>query len=465
MITLENRFFPVRSAICFIIEGGIIILSVLSGFLFIKAIGRAGEITLVDVLIRGVVVAVFCQSCMYMLDLYDLRQSPSWGELFFSLVFAVGIVCIGIGMISYIHPRFGIEGEMYYITILFVACLLLVWRASFAYYLENISPRETVLIVGTGQAARQMGNEILGSKQLGLKLVGFIGETDGENGTEAIDGSMVLGGYNVIPDIVREKKVKKVVVAIDERRGGSPVGELLDIKVRGCEVVEWQPFFERLSGRIPIDNLSPSFFIFNEGFRKSRTLLIPRRIASQVLSFFAIILLSPVFLIVGILIKLDSPGPVIYSQERVGQYGKVFRIYKFRSMRKDAEKDGAPRWASKNDARITRFGRIIRGLRFDELPQLFNVLIGDIDLVGPRPERPEFVEKLQKIIPYYSLRHTLKPGLTGWAQVMFMYSGSIEESKEKLQYDLFYIKNMSLKLDLLIMFRTFKIVLLGRGAR
>ena len=465
MITLENRFFPVRSAICFIIEGGIIILSVLSGFLFIKAIGRAGEITLVDVLIRGVVVAVFCQSCMYMLDLYDLRQSPSWGELFFSLVFAVGIVCIGIGMISYIHPRFGIEGEMYYITILFVACLLLVWRASFAYYLENISPRETVLIVGTGQAARQMGNEILGSKQLGLKLVGFIGETDGENGTEAIDGSMVLGGYNVIPDIVREKKVKKVVVAIDERRGGSPVGELLDIKVRGCEVVEWQPFFERLSGRIPIDNLSPSFFIFNEGFRKSRTLLIPRRIVSQVLSFFAIILLSPVFLIVGILIKLDSPGPVIYSQERVGQYGKVFRIYKFRSMRKDAEKDGAPRWASKDDARITRFGRIIRGLRFDELPQLFNVLIGDIDLVGPRPERPEFVEKLQKIIPYYSLRHTLKPGLTGWAQVMFMYSGSIEESKEKLQYDLFYIKNMSLKLDLLIMFRTFKIVLLGRGAR
>ena len=465
MIILENRFFPVRSAICFIIEGGIIILSVLSGFLFIKAIGRAGEITLVDVLIRGVVVAVFCQSCMYMLDLYDLRQSPSWGELFFSLVFAVGIVCIGIGMISYIHPRFGIEGEMYYITILFVACLLLVWRASFAYYLENISPRETVLIVGTGQAARQMGNEILGSKQLGLKLVGFIGETDGENGTEAIDGSMVLGGYNVIPDIVREKKVKKVVVAIDERRGGSPVGELLDIKVRGCEVVEWQPFFERLSGRIPIDNLSPSFFIFNEGFRKSRTLLIPRRIASQVLSFFAIILLSPVFLIVGILIKLDSPGPVIYSQERVGQYGRVFRIYKFRSMRKDAEKDGAPRWASKDDARITRFGRIIRGLRFDELPQLFNVLIGDIDLVGPRPERPEFVEKLQKIIPYYSLRHTLKPGLTGWAQVMFMYSGSIEESKEKLQYDLFYIKNMSLKLDLLIMFRTFKIVLLGRGAR
>lgn len=280
-----------------------------------------------------------------------------------------------------------------------------------------------------------------------------------------IDGGMMIGNFEGIPDIVREKRVKKVVVAMNERRGGSPVKELLGIKVAGCEVVEWQPFFERLSGRIPIDNLPPSFFIYNEGFRKSRILLLLRRIVSQSLSACAIILLSPLFLIVGVLIMLDSPGPVIYSQERVGQYGRAFRIYKFRSMEKDAEKDGAPRWASKNDTRITRFGRVIRGLRIDELPQLFNVLLGDIDLVGPRPERPAFVEKLEKIIPYYSLRHTLKPGLTGWAQVMFPYGGSIEESKEKLQYDLFYIKNMSLNLDLLILFRTMKIVLLGRGAR
>lgn len=465
MITLENRFFPVRSAICFLIEGGIIILSVLSGFLLIKAIGHSAEITLEDALIRGLIVAVFCQTCMYMLDLYDLKQSHSLGELFFSLIFAVGIVCIGIGIVSYLHPRFGIEGEMYYLTIIFVASLLLFWRTSFAYYLENIAPKENILIVGTGEAARMMGQEILASKRLGFQLVGFVGASRGGDGTKTIDGAMVFDRYDGIPDIVREKRVKKVVVAMNERRGGSPVRELLGIKVAGCEVVEWQPFFERLSGRIPIDDLPPSFFIFNEGFRKSRILLFTRRIVSQTLSACAIIMLSPLFLIVGVLIKLDSQGPVIYSQERVGQHGKVFRIYKFRSMQKDAEKDGAPRWASKNDTRITRFGRIIRGLRIDELPQLFNVLIGDIDLVGPRPERPEFVEKLEKIIPYYSLRHTLKPGLTGWAQVMFMYSGSIEESKEKLQYDLFYIKNMSLNLDLLILFRTLKIVLLGRGAR
>lgn len=170
-------------------------------------------------------------------------------------------------------------------------------------------------------------------------------------------------------------------------------------------------------------------------------------------------------LVVALLIKIDSPGPVFYSQERVGQNGKTFRIFKFRSMRNDAEKEGAAQWAAKNDPRITRVGKYLRLSRIDELPQMFNVLMGHIDLVGPRPERPEFVAELQKMIPYYSLRHTVKPGLTGWAQVMFTYCGTIEESREKLQYDLFYIKNLSIKLDLLILFRTLKIVILGRGAR
>ena len=178
-----------------------------------------------------------------------------------------------------------------------------------------------------------------------------------------------------------------------------------------------------------------------------------------------LVLLLPVFLVVAILIKLDSSGPVLYSQIRVGQNNKPIRIYKFRSMRNDAEKNGDAVWAVENDPRVTRVGHFLRKTRIDELPQLFNVLIGELEFVGPRPERPEFVEKLQSLIPYYALRHTVKPGITGWAQVMFHYGSTIDESKEKLQYDLFYIKNMSLKLDLLILFHTFKIVLLGRGAR
>ena len=254
-------------------------------------------------------------------------------------------------------------------------------------------------------------------------------------------------------------------MAITERRGEYPVKEMLALRVSGYQVVEWPGFFEKLSGRIPIDNLAPSFFIFNEGFRKSRVLLWFRRVLSAIVSAVFLVLLLPVYLVVSIFIKFDSPGPVLYSQIRVGQDNKPIRIYKFRSMRNDAEKNGDAVWAVENDPRITRVGRFLRKTRIDELPQLFNVLLGELEFVGPRPERPEFVEKLQSLIPYYSLRHTVKPGITGWAQVMFHYSGTIDESKEKLQYDLFYIKNMSLKMDLLILFQTFKIVLLGRGAR
>jgi len=254
-------------------------------------------------------------------------------------------------------------------------------------------------------------------------------------------------------------------VAITERRGEYPVKEMLALRVAGIPVLEWPGFFEKLSGRIPIDSLAPSFFIFNEGFRKSKFLLMLRRFVSAILAAVVLVFLLPFFLVVAILITLDSPGPVLYSQIRVGQNNKPIRIYKFRSMQNDAEKNGDAVWAVENDPRITRVGHFLRKTRIDELPQLFNVLIGELEFVGPRPERPEFVEKLQDLIPYYGLRHTVKPGITGWAQVMFHYGSSIDESKEKLQYDLFYIKNMSLKLDLLILFHTFKIILLGRGAR
>jgi sugar transferase (PEP-CTERM system associated) len=265
--------------------------------------------------------------------------------------------------------------------------------------------------------------------------------------------------------IIEQHGVDKVVVAITERRGEYPVKEMLALRVRGCQVVEWPGFFEKLSGRIPIDSLAPSFFIFNEGFRKSVILLSIRRILSVIVATVLLVLLLPVFLIVAVFIKLDTSGHVLYSQIRVGQHDRPIRIYKFRSMRNDAEKNGDAVWAVENDPRVTRVGRFLRKTRIDELPQLFNVLIGELDFVGPRPERPEFVEKLKNLIPYYALRHTVKPGITGWAQVMFHYGSSIDESKEKLQYDLFYIKNMSLKLDLFILFHTYKIVLLGRGAR
>jgi sugar transferase (PEP-CTERM system associated) len=465
LITLENRFFPLRCAVCFFVEGGIINVSVIVSFLILQGGGVDGTtLQYFDAILSGMVVAFFCQTCMYLLDMYDLNISQSWGELFFSLLFAVGVVCIGIGGLTYLIPEFGIEGKMYYLTILFVAVFLMLWRIAFDFYLARIAPKESILILGTGEMARAMGEEVRRRERFGFRLAGYVGgETD--NTVRAVAGGDIIGSYADLQDIVRRNRIRKVVVAIDERRGGYPVEELLSLRVKGCQVLEWPGFFEKLSGRIAIDNLSPSDFIFQEGFRKSRFLLYSRRLVSLLASFFLLVPLLPILLVVAVLIKLDSSGPVFYTQERVGKAGRFFRIVKFRSMRQDAEEDGGPRWASVNDPRITRFGKFLRMSRLDEVPQLINVLKGDLDLVGPRPERPAFVKQLSRTIPYYSLRHTVRPGLTGWAQVMFMYCGTLEESKQKLQYDLFYIKNMSVKLDLLILFKTIKIVLLARGSR
>lgn len=464
MITLENRFFPLRSAACFLIEGAIVFFSVIVSFLILQKMHAVEVIGLHDAMARGLVVAFFCQSCMYCLDLYDFKHSHSRGELFFSLIFSVGVACVGIGLISYVLPEFGVEGKLYYLTILILAFVLLVWRVAFDFYLTRVAPAENILIVGTGQTAKMVAEEIKARERLGFKLIGFVKSTPAGEEVPPLLGN-VLGDYSQMESIVGKFGVRKIVVAINERRGMYPVREMLKMRVRGCDIVEWPGFFERLAGRIPIDNLAPSYIIFNQGFRKSLFVRLVRRVLSAVIAAGALVVMAPVLVIVAVAIKLDSPGPVFYSQKRVGQNGKVFRIYKFRSMRIDAEGGGVPRWAIKNDPRVTRIGRILRRSRLDELPQMLNILRGDIDLVGPRPERPEFVAELEKIIPYYALRHTIKPGLTGWAQVMFPYCGTIEESKKKVQYDLFYIKNMSVKLDLLILFRTIKIVVLGRGAR
>ena len=464
MIILENRFFSLRSAVCFLVEGGIIIFSVVASFVIFH--GRSTAIvSMGDVVARGLVITFFCQTCMYLLDLYDLKLSQTWGEMFFALTIAVGFVCVGIGLLSYAIPKFGVAGNMYYLSILIASVLLLIWRFLFEIYITRIAPQETILIVGTGEVARLVGQEVKKRQRLGFRLVGFIGAPAQTNNDSVGEVGKVLGDPTQMDSIVKKYDIRKVVVAITERRGEYPVKEMLALRVGGQQVVEWPVFFEKLSGRIPIDSLAPSFFIFNEGFRKSRILLAIRRVVSAIVAALALVVLLPVFLVIAILIMLDSPGPVIYSQTRVGQNGKPIRIYKFRSMRNDAELNGGAIWAVRDDPRVTNVGRSIRKTRIDELPQLFNVFKGELDFVGPRPERPEFVEKLQRLIPYYSLRHTVKPGITGWAQVMFDYSGTFEESKEKLQYDLFYIKNMSVKLDLLILFHTMKIVILGRGSR
>jgi len=274
----------------------------------------------------------------------------------------------------------------------------------------------------------------------------------------------VIGDYSQIIRICQNMNVDRIIVALDERRGKFPLEQLLYCRLKGIQVDDWVAFTEQLAGKLSVENLHPSFLIFSDGFNRSDIFKRLKRCVDIIGSVLGLTILAPVGLMISIVIKLDSTGPILYSQERVGEDGKTFNLLKFRSMRVDAEGNG-PVWAKVDDKRVTRIGHVIRKLRLDEIPQMINVLKGDMSFIGPRPERPFFVDLLKKEIPFYIERHVVKPGITGWAQICYRYGASKEDSVEKLKYDLYYIKHMSLLLDLVILFETIKIVLLGRGAR
>lgn len=275
---------------------------------------------------------------------------------------------------------------------------------------------------------------------------------------------MVIGDYSQILQICQTGDVDRIIVALDERRGKFPLEQLLFCRLKGIPVDDGIAFTEQLAGKLSVESLHPSFLIFSDGFKRSAILKKLKRGLDIMGLLLSLAFFAPICLIISLAIKLDSKGPVLYRQERVGEDGKIFYLLKFRSMRADAETNG-PVWAAVNDQRVTRVGRVIRKLRLDEIPQMFNVLRGEMSFVGPRPERPFFVEQLTKEIPFYSERHVVKPGITGWAQISYCYGASKEDALEKLKYDLYYIKHMSPVLDLMIVFNTVKIVLLGRGAR
>ncbi len=274
----------------------------------------------------------------------------------------------------------------------------------------------------------------------------------------------VIGDYSQIIHICQNRNVDRIIVALDERRGKFPLEQLLYCRLKGIQVDDWVAFTEQLAGKLSVENVHPSFLIFSDGFNRSDIFKKLKRGVDIVGSLLGLALLAPVILIISIVIKLDSTGPILYAQERVGEDGKIFNLLKFRSMRTDAEENG-PVWAKVDDKRVTRIGYVIRKLRLDEIPQMVNVLKGDMSFIGPRPERPFFVDVLRKEIPFYIERHVVKPGITGWAQICYRYGASKEDALEKLKYDLYYIKHMSLFFDLLIIFETVKIVLLGKGAR
>ena len=324
--------------------------------------------------------------------------------------------------------------------------------------------RDRVVIIGSGSLARKIGEEVLHYHRHTFDIVGFIDEDPKKIG-ESVVNPKVIGDYAALSAIVAQHDIDRVIVALPDRRGKLPVHLLLECKFQGTWVEDGVNFYERLVGKIVVENLKPSWFIFSSGFRQYRLPRIIKRVLDILLAAAVFLATLPLFPIIALLIRLDSPGPVFFRQDRVGEGERVFTLLKFRSMRMDAEAATGPVWAQDQDDRTTAVGRFLRRSRLDEIPQLINVLKGDMSFVGPRPERPFFVAVLLKEIPYYSVRHTVKPGITGWAQIKYSYGASMEDALEKLQYDLFYIKNLSIWLDLTILFETIKVVMLARGSR
>lgn len=323
--------------------------------------------------------------------------------------------------------------------------------------------RTRVLVFGTGTAAQIVGNTLKASDP-NLEIVGYF---PGPNEKEpAVPAGEILPASKPLTHTARDLNVDEIVVALTERRAGSmPLRELLDCKLIGVKVFDLATHFEKRLGQIRLDFVNAGWLIFGEGFNQGSVRTGVKRVFDLVCSVALLLLAAPVMLFTALCIKLDSRGPVFYRQERVGANSQNFMVIKFRSMRTDAEKDGTPRWASAQDDRVTRVGALIRRLRIDELPQLINVLKGEMSLVGPRPERPFFVEQLTRDIPYFAARHSVKPGVTGWAQVRYQYGATVEDSQQKLQYDLYYVKNHSLFLDVVVLFETIGVVLTGKGAR
>jgi sugar transferase (PEP-CTERM system associated) len=322
--------------------------------------------------------------------------------------------------------------------------------------------RDRLLLVGGSPLLEDIGNHIREHPESGLEVAGYVDDRH-EPGAD-LGGAKVLGPMSGLPEIVRVAQPNRIVVGMFERRNRMPVGELLEMRFAGHIIEEVSTTYERVCGRVCLKEIRPSQLIFSGELGPRAQNLLLQRLSNTAIGVVGIVVFFPLMLLTALAVRLSSPGPVLYRQVRVGLDGALFTVFKFRSMRADAEAETGAVWASKDDPRVTLVGRVIRRIRFDELPQLFNVLKGEMSMVGPRPERPEFVRALSEQIPYYRQRHCVRPGITGWAQINYKYGDTLEDTITKLEYDLYYIKNMSLLLDFYVIFQTAKIVLLGRGA-
>lgn len=411
-----------------------------------------------DITLRCLTILTVFQVCAYYNELYRAQDQLAASDQFFRLTQATGVGCFFLAAIYYAFPQLSIGRSVFAITLILIlaSTTSLRWLADLAW--RTALPKRPVLVLGTDQVARSLAEEISLRADLNMQFVGFVGASKPDD----LPGDY-LGDASNIEDLVRELSVQTVLVSDNVFAGSLPLNSLLKLRTRGVRVEDANAALAGFTGKISIETVQSPWFVFSTGFSRGGYAMAFKRLTDLLLSTTGLIVCLPVMLVVAVLVRLTSPGPALFRQTRVGLNGRRFEVLKFRTMRQDAEVDGVARFAQEDDPRITSVGKYLRVYRLDELPQFINVIRGQMSFIGPRPERPEFVSQILQVEPLYDERHTLRPGLTGWAQVCYPYGSNLEDAIRKLEYDLFYLKNVSFLFDMAIIFQTVKIVLWGRG--
>jgi sugar transferase (PEP-CTERM system associated) len=464
MIRFFKQYIPTQEVILFAGESLLIMLGfLLSAYTYFHE--STYFLTILPILFsKALLVTMVCQLVFYYNNFYKIHVMNNLLHLSLKLCQSFIYLYLILAFIYYIiTPSLMIDLTNSLKTLFVITLLISVWRILFQRIVRTRKLNHRILIIGIGNISVQLAEEF-NKVECPMNIIGFIGDDPSKVG-ETILNPKIIGNFSDLWDIAKIYRPHSIVVALDDRRNALPLQEILSCRLNGISIENHISFLEKITGRLMVENLRPSDLVFSDGFKKSKCLMAARRVIEIIITLVFLILLFPILLVIAILILIDSGKPVFYQQERVGLNGKSFTIFKFRSMYNNSEKNTGPVWAQKNDSRITKIGKIIRQYRIDEIPQLWNVLKGDMSLVGPRAERPYFVEKFVKNIPYYDLRHSVKPGITGWAQIQYPYGSSGSDALEKLKYDLYFIKNLSFSFDLLILFKTLKVVLTGKGAR
>jgi sugar transferase (PEP-CTERM system associated) len=456
MIRLFNVYYPTRTLVLLLCEALLVSGSFLlaTTFLFEDSyIVLFYENGLFKII--GITAVTLLLS--YYFDLYEPQRMSGRWEIYFRLLLVLSVLSFLLAGVVYIFPDIFIGPHVFTTGISVLAIMLVLWRRAYEWIIGLSMFRERIYILGSGERARSIIRTLRLRRDAGMEIV--MGDTAGEYKNELERFSADLRAF-------RKPKlnIDRIIVAMEDRRGSMPVRELLELRLNGVVVEDATTLMERFLGKLPLEGLNPSTLIFTHGFNVKASQQIFRRLISMAVSFIGLAICLPFIPFIILAVRLSSPGPIFFKQIRVGLRGRHFSVIKFRTMRQDAEAKGAV-WATKNDPRVTTLGRFMRKTRLDEIPQLWNVLRGEMGFVGPRPERPEFVQWLTSEIPFYELRHMIRPGITGWAQVRYHYGASLEETKQKLEYDLYYVKHLSVGLDLLIMFETIKTIILRRGAQ